>query len=43
MVMDEPVALAADQLAALAAVHEGNHRPVQPLNGREVLADIPAD
>ena len=43
MVMDEPVALATDRLAALAAAHEGNHRPVQPLNGREVLADIPAD
>ncbi len=39
MVMDTPVPLAAEQLEALAAAHEGNHRPVQVLNGREVVAD----
>jgi carbonic anhydrase len=39
MVMDVPVALAAEQLEALAAAHEGNHRPVQALNDREVLTD----
>lgn len=43
MVMDTPVALAAEQLEALAAAHEGNHRPVQSLNDREVLTDAVAN
>lgn len=41
MVMDTPVAVTMDQLEALAAAHEGNHRPVQSVNGRDVLTDAP--
>jgi len=41
MVMDTPVAVSVEQIEALAAAHEGNHRPVQSLNGRDVLTDAP--
>ena len=40
MVMDTPVEVSAAQLEAFVAAHEGNHRPVQSLNDRDVLADI---
>jgi len=33
-VLIRPSTLAADQLRALEAIHRGNNRPVQPLNGR---------
>lgn len=39
MVMATPVQVAAEQVAALTAIHSGNHRPVQALNDREVLFD----
>lgn len=39
LVMDTPVEVSAAQLAAFVEAHEGNHRPVQELNDREVLAD----
>jgi carbonic anhydrase len=39
LVLDEPVALSAEQIAAFAALFEMNARPVQPLNGRDLLGD----
>ena len=39
--MDTPVEISAAQLAAFVEAHEGNHRPVQRLNNREVLSDAP--
>jgi carbonic anhydrase len=37
--MTEPVSLSADQIAAFTAAYEGNNRPVQPLNDREIELD----
>lgn len=39
LVMDTPVEISAAQLDAFVDAYEGNHRPVQDLNDREVLAD----
>ena len=39
LVLDEPLALSAEQIAAFAALFEMNARPVQPLNGRDLLGD----
>lgn len=39
LLMTDPIQLSADQIAAFTAAYEGNARPVQPLNGREVLVD----
>lgn len=39
LLMSEPVALSADQIAAFVAAYEGNNRPVQPLNDRELELD----
>jgi carbonic anhydrase len=41
IVMDAPVEISAAQLDAFVEAHEGNHRPVQNLNDREVLTDAP--
>jgi carbonic anhydrase len=43
MVMDTPVLVSGQQLEALSAAHEGNHRPVQAVNGRAVSADTTRD
>lgn len=37
LVMTEPVTLSKAQIAAITAVYSDNYRPVQPLNGREVV------
>ena len=39
LVLDTPVTLSSEQIEAFAAIHEMNARPVQPLNGRDLLAD----
>ncbi|MEQ8675646.1 MAG: carbonic anhydrase family protein [Aggregatilineales bacterium] len=39
LVLDTPVTLSAEQIEAFAAIHEMNARPVQPLNGRDLLED----
>lgn len=39
LLMTQPVELSADQIAAFTAAYEGNSRPVQPLNGRELELD----
>lgn len=33
----EPLTVSADQLAQLTAAYADNHRPIQPLNGREIV------
>jgi len=38
-VMTTPIALSKAQIGAFTALFHGNNRPVQPLNGRPVLAD----
>ncbi|HNB51238.1 MAG TPA: carbonic anhydrase family protein [Anaerolineales bacterium] len=38
-VMTSPIQLSADQIAAFEHVHEGNNRPVQPLNTRTLSED----
>jgi carbonic anhydrase len=35
-VMQEPLTLSAQQLNALTSIYDGNNRPVQPLNDREL-------
>lgn len=35
-VMQQPLTLSTEQLAALTAIYDGNNRPVQPLNDREL-------
>lgn len=40
--MTEPVALSADQIAAFTAAYEGNNRPIQALNDREIELDTSA-
>jgi carbonic anhydrase len=37
-VFREPIELSASQIASLREFYDGNNRPVQPLNGRELLA-----
>ena len=37
--MTEPVSLSADQIAAITAAYEGNNRPIQPTNDREIDMD----
>lgn len=37
LLLEMPVELGTEQLAALRAAHAGNSRPVQPLNGRDVV------
>ncbi len=39
LLMTEPVEVSGDQLAAFTRVIDGNNRPVQPLNEREVVED----
>lgn len=40
LVMATPIEMSQSQIAAFRAIFEGNNRPVQPLNGRELLVDI---
>ena len=37
--MIHPVELSGEQIAAFQAIYDGNHRPVQPVNDRTILAD----
>jgi carbonic anhydrase len=37
VVMDQPIQASAEQLETLRAQHEGNDRPVQPLNDRQLV------
>ena len=37
LLLETPVELGAEQLATLRSAHAGNSRPVQPLNGRDVV------
>lgn len=39
-VMAQQAELSADQLAAFTAIYDGNRRPVQPLNERELVEDV---
>lgn len=39
LLMTEPLEVSANQLAAYTQIYEGNNRPVQPLNDREVVED----
>ena len=39
MLLETPVELSADQIAAMKAAYDGNFRPVQPLNGRKIYAN----
>lgn len=39
LVLANPVALSAQQLAAFGAIYNGNARPVQPLNNRDLFID----
>ena len=36
-VFDEPIELSAEQIASYEAVYDDNDRPLQGLNGRELL------
>ena len=38
-VMIHPVEMSGEQIAAFQAIYDGNHRPVQALNDRTILAD----
>ncbi len=41
VVLDEPITLSAEQIAAFTALFpEGNTRETQPLNDREILTDV---
>ncbi len=42
-VMTTPIEMAQSQIAAFKAIMRGNNRPVQPLNGRELLVDTIED
>jgi carbonic anhydrase len=37
--MIRPIEMSAEQIAAFTAIYDGNHRPVQPVNDRTILAD----
>ena len=37
LLLDTPVALSADQIAAYTKLYDGNARPVQPLGKRDLL------
>lgn len=39
LVLDTPMTLSSEQIETFAAIHEMNARPVQPLNGRDLLGD----
>ena len=39
LLLDTPVALSAEQIAAFTDIYEGNARPVQPLGKRDLLRD----
>lgn len=39
-VMAQQAELSADQLAAFTSIYDGNRRPVQPLNEREIVEDV---
>ena len=39
LLMENPVELSAAQISAMTGAYEGNNRPVQPLNGRDLLID----
>lgn len=39
LLLDTPVELSADQIAAYTAIYDGNARPVQPLGRRDLLRD----
>ena len=41
IVLTTPVEMSESQIAAFKAIIHGNNRPVQPLNGRELLLDAP--
>jgi len=38
-VMTEPVEMSAEQIAAFTDIFDGNNRPIQPLNGRDLLTN----
>lgn len=38
-IMIRPIEMSAEQIAAFTAIYDGNYRPVQPVNGRTILAD----
>lgn len=38
-IMIRPIEMSAEQIAEFTAIYDGNNRPVQPLNGRTILAD----
>jgi carbonic anhydrase len=40
-IFNEPIELSKQQLAAFRAAHDHNNRPLQPLNGRELLLVTP--
>jgi carbonic anhydrase len=40
-VLDQPVPISSDQVARFAALFHDNSRPLQPLNGRHLLAERP--
>ena len=40
IVLTMPVEMSESQIAAFKAIIDGNNRPVQPLNGRELLLDV---
>ena len=42
-VMTTPIEMSESQIAAFKAILDGNNRPVQPLNGRELLVDTIKD
>ncbi len=43
LVMTTPIEMSQSQIAAFRAIFDGNNRPVQPLNGRELLLISTAD
>ncbi len=42
-VLTTPIEMSQTQIAAFKAIMDGNNRPVQPLNGRELLVDMIKD
>ena len=41
-VLTTPIELSEAQIASFTAIVHGNNRPVQPLNGRQLLVDVPS-